>query len=121
MAILKIDGGHEVLVDDDLYPLLSVCRWHVNQSGRYSYVRRRAPGGIFLGHKATWVFMHRAIMACPVGMVVDHINKNTLDNRRENLRITTHYMNVTVYSSRKASLEYCIKNGIPVSEWLANR
>jgi len=35
------------------------------------------------------ISLHRFIMNCPKGMVVDHINGNPLDNRRENLRICT--------------------------------
>ena len=33
--------------------------------------------------------LHRYIMDAPKGLYVDHINHNTLDNRRENLRICT--------------------------------
>ena len=33
--------------------------------------------------------LHRYIMNCPNDLVVDHINHNTLDNRKENLRICT--------------------------------
>lgn len=33
--------------------------------------------------------LHRVIMDPPEGMVVDHINGNTLDNKRNNLRICT--------------------------------
>ena len=37
--------------------------------------------------------MHRLITGCPIGMKVDHINHNTLDNRKENLRICTQQQN----------------------------
>lgn len=33
--------------------------------------------------------LHRYIMNCPEDMVIDHINHNTLDNRKQNLRICT--------------------------------
>lgn len=33
--------------------------------------------------------LHRLITGAPDGMVVDHINHNTLDNRRANLRVVT--------------------------------
>ena len=37
--------------------------------------------------------MHRLIMGAPKGMVVDHINHDTLDNRKCNLRVCTQQEN----------------------------
>lgn len=39
------------------------------------------------------LYLHRLICECPDGMVVDHINHDTLDNRRCNLRLATHSQN----------------------------
>jgi hypothetical protein len=45
------------------------------------------------------VFMHREILYAPKDKVVDHINHNGLDNRRENLRLVTIEQNV--WNTRK--------------------
>lgn len=38
--------------------------------------------------------IHRFILNPPTGMVVDHINHNILDNRKENIRVCTHAQNI---------------------------
>ncbi len=40
-------------------------------------------------HEGKNINMHRLIMSCPKELVVDHINHDTLDNRRINLRNCT--------------------------------
>lgn len=51
--------------------------------------------------------LHRFIMNPPEGMVVDHINHNPLDNRRDNLRICTQHensFNSSISSNNKSGI-----------------
>lgn len=48
-------------------------------------------------------YLHRLIMDCPSGKVVDHKSRNTLDNTRENLRIVDHSQNMANRGLTKAN------------------
>lgn len=68
------------------------------------------------------VRLHRMIMDCPNGMQVDHINGNTLDNRKCNLRIVTNQQNSM--NSRKPSTNKSGYKGVYFNKqrrkWVAN-
>jgi hypothetical protein len=68
-----------VLVDDEDFAAMSQYRWQRAARGRTFYARsRRTVGGVTEAN-----YMHVLIAGYPM---VDHINGNGLDNRRENLR-----------------------------------
>lgn len=71
------------LVDDADFKVVSIYKWHENKQGYLSAnINNRC------------VYIHRFIMNSPKGLVIDHINGNRLDNRRENLRACTVRENV---------------------------
>ena len=77
-------GNHSVLIDyDDFVNLKGEISIKKDVSYKtdtyYAYIGK---------HR-----LSRFIMNCPKGKVVDHINHNTLDNRRCNLRICTQEEN----------------------------
>lgn len=69
--------------------LLEGDAWHVSDSG---YARRDSRRGKreALLHR---IIAERAYGPIPQGMIVDHINRDRLDNRRENLRIADAKVN----------------------------
>lgn len=93
---ITLNSGHIVLIDDADYGLVSGLTWHIsaNRRGRikgaYAFVKMNHP----LWGKKRRIAMHRLIMGFPENMMVDHINCNTLDNRRSNLRVATAAQNV---------------------------
>lgn len=68
------------LVDDADHEWLSAFRWCLNGDG-------------YAVRSTDLVRMHRLIMNAPAGTDVDHINMNTLDNRRLNLRVCSRSQN----------------------------
>lgn len=87
--IVPLTQGFESVIDDDDAELVSSFRWKVLKSARnhiYAYGRSTETG--------CRILMHRLIMRPPDDMVIDHINGDGLDNRRENLRVCTQSQNL---------------------------
>ena len=71
--------GEEFRFDEEDYEKVKKFCWYINKLG---YVAT-ANGKLF----------HRVIMDCPKKMVIDHINHDKTDNRKNNLRICTSSQN----------------------------
>ncbi len=85
--------GLEVLVDVDDYEWLSQFHWILSggkagAGGQYPSAYIRRDKGSY-----TFKYMHRMVIGALKGQFVDHINGNTLDNRKENLRLCTRSQN----------------------------
>ncbi len=80
------------LVDDEDADLVGGVRWHLYQG----YARRSLNSGPTGKRVVRPLLMHRHILGLVPGdgLTVDHINRNRLDNRRENLRVVTYAQNM---------------------------
>lgn len=79
-------------VDGDMVDTLSAYRWCVSRAnGGYYAVR-----GVWdRALKSTrLVAMHRSIIGAVKGQFVDHVDGDTMNNRRDNLRICTNAQNI---------------------------
>ena len=93
MALIDLTGGGFAVVDDEDFEYLSQWKWF-----RARYAIRGTKTKINGKWKNKTHFMHREIMELhgfKYGdkMVTDHINGDTFDNRKENLRIVTNRQN----------------------------
>ena len=86
MKEIQLTKGRIAIVDDDMYEILSKNKWSMGTY--YAYRKEKIDG------KIKNVFMqHKVVGFAPKGFVVDHINRNKLDNRKENLRFATASQN----------------------------
>lgn len=79
---IELTNGGFALVDDTDFEWLSQYCWRRN----WGYAQGSVDG--------RRVHMHQLLVDCVLGLEVDHINRNRLDNRRANLRAVTHSQNL---------------------------
>ena len=113
-ATIELVGGRYVQIDIEDFDKLSQWSWSLTQSG---YAGRSFRVGIRSADKKKVVLMHRFIMDAPSDMLVDHINHNILDNRKENLRLCTkseNSRNRKIQSNNKSGYKgvYCKSQSI---------
>lgn len=85
--VIELTQGFSTIVDDDDYSnLLQYSWWALVQNDRvYAATSTRENKSLR---------MHRVVTKARPGDIVDHDNDDTLDNRRENLVIRSHSLNL---------------------------
>lgn len=96
MKELPLTRGYVAIVDDDDYERVCMYKWRASvmkpqMDGRVNVYAMRTVT-VSKG-KETTEYLHRAILRAEKGTQVDHINRNGLDNRKNNLRICTNAEN----------------------------
>ena len=87
---IKLTQGKYALVEVEDFEELSKYKWHAKKSRSNCYACRsvKLPDG-----KRKSISMHRWLINPPEGLLVDHKNRISLDNRRSNLRPATPAQN----------------------------
>ena len=97
MKEIPLTKGYAALVDDSDFERLSRHKWTALVTGqniKRIYVYRRTGWDNANRRWTGTILMHRTILDVPTGMDVDHIDGNTLNNQRSNLRIATRSQNL---------------------------
>lgn len=116
VSFIPLTQGQVAIVDTEDYNYLMNWKWCANYNkhikGYYAVANQRKDVSSPIN---TSIFgMHRLLMLSKKGMVVDHINNNTLDNRRENLRIVSNRQNLQNIRKKHSSQ-------FPGASWDKNR
>lgn len=83
MKRIPLTQGQFAIVDDKDYEWLNKYKWNASETYNCYYARRTSRG----------ILMHRVVMKAKKGQQIDHINRNSLDNRKVNLRFCTSSQN----------------------------
>src|SRR5579863_7740288 len=82
--------GNVALVDAERLAELSAFDWLINRKRNGNYAERRE----LIDGRSQKVTLHQFVFGpVPIGFEIDHRNGNTMDDRRENLRLATTQQN----------------------------
>lgn len=93
MKKIKLTKGQYTIVDDEDFEWLNSYTWYAAfqySNGKYFAESHTCGKAKCLSTRK----MHRIITNAPHGMEVDHINGNSLDNRKSNLRVCSKSENM---------------------------
>lgn len=80
---IKLTQGKVAIVDKEDFDFLNQFKWHYDKVTGYAkrHIRNKS------------IYLHKLINNTPEGFQTDHINRNKLDNRKENLRTCSRNLN----------------------------
>lgn len=121
MQTIVLTKGKVAVIDDIDYESVSSFRWYARKNERGNWY---AATSMRIDGKRRQVHMHRFIYGADLiqKILVDHVNGDGLDNRRENLRAATHQQN-TIHSKKRSGCYTSAFKGVHYSRthnrWVA--
>lgn len=104
MKLLKLTKGKYSKVDDEDFEILNNYKWYATKSKKRSsyYAKRDVYSKLGEGRKIKKsIHLHRFITNCPDGSVVDHLDRDGLNNQKSNLKICSFRENCSNKSNSK--------------------
>lgn len=96
----KKHGILKIKIDIEDIEKIKYYKWQIRKSGKLFYIQSHQ---LINQNERKTIQLHRLIMNCPKDKIIDHINHDTLDNRKINLRICT-------YQQNNQNKQLCCKN-----------
>lgn len=93
---IPLTRGQVAIVDPEDFDFLNRWKWFAIKAGKNYYAARWETQG-------KMVFMHRVILGGDYSQVTDHKDRNSLNNRRANLRVATISQNAANIESQENS------------------
>ena len=93
---IRLTQGKVAIIDDEDWPLIAPYKWYAKLD--------RSTGRYYAYNKSHRLIMHRLIMGAEPGQLVDHKDRDGLNNRRGNLRFSDKYRNQMNRGKKKTSV-----------------
>lgn len=122
VSVIPLTKGHKTLVDDGDFEWLSQYRWSAlsRPDGSVHAITRVRVSD--MGRKGGWktFYMHRMITNASAGKVVDHVDRNPLNNQRSNLRVCAQRDNSRNQSGSTTGRKSSKYKGVVLAKWNVN-
>jgi hypothetical protein len=91
LAEVEVPLGHDRVTIIDAEDLVRVnpYRWHARFCRPSFYAARTTSIRSNGTRRVPAIYLHRLLLDAPAGLQVDHLNCDTLDNRKQNLELVT--------------------------------
>lgn len=120
MKTVELSDGTAVLVDDEDFHVASQFSWHMTGVRTYNGYTWQYPGtNVRVDGKHKMLLLHRLLMGARFGdnRRLDHVNGNTRDAQKSNLRWCSHGQNISNQRNRTKTNKSSRFHGVYFDRW----